>query len=70
MNVNLQCVSCNTFHAGEQYKYSIAIDEKYGEGVAKTLHEQAQEYFKVRRNFLEQIISDAKTQIDFYEKLM
>lgn len=41
-NVNLQCVSCNSFNSGEQYKYSIAIDEKYGKGTAEKLHIKSQ----------------------------
>jgi hypothetical protein len=36
-NVNAQCVSCNKFNAGEQYKYSLAIDRKFGKNVAEHL---------------------------------
>lgn len=66
-NCNLQCPSCNTFHNGEQYKYGIALDLKYGEGTAERLHKESQQYFKVTRQYLEEIIADAKEQIHFYE---
>jgi len=55
------------FGNGEQYKYSLAIDEKYGDGTAKKLHEQTKEYFKVTRPFIEEVIASAKEEIAFYE---
>lgn len=63
LNVNLQCVGCNTFRAGEQYKYSLALEDKYGKGAAKKLQVKSQEYFKVRRDYLEQVIGEAKDYI-------
>lgn len=56
------------FGSGEQYKYSVALDDKYGKGTAEALHKKSQEYFKVRRDFLEEIIRESKEQIAFYEK--
>lgn len=67
-NVNAQCAGCNMFGGGEQYKYSLALDIKYGDGTAEKLALQAQEYFKVTRQFLEQVISDAQAEIKFYEQ--
>lgn len=69
LNVNLQCAGCNMFNKGEQYKYSIALEDKYGKGTAQELHRKSQEYFKVRREFLEQVISDAKEGIALRTKL-
>lgn len=66
-NVNLQCVRCNTFNSGEQYKYSLALDLKYGVGTAKKLHDAAHADFKLTRLFLEQVIHDAKEEIKWYE---
>lgn len=66
-NCNGQCAGCNTFNNGEQYKYSLALDLKYGKGTAHKLHELSKQYFKVRRDFLEQVISDAKEEILWYE---
>lgn len=70
LNVNLQCAGCNLFGSGEQYKYGIALEDKYGKGTAEKLQKKSQEYFKVRRDFLEDIIREAKEQIDFYLKQM
>lgn len=36
-NVNLQCVSCNSYHSGEQAKHAIAIDLKFGQGCSSNL---------------------------------
>lgn len=37
-NVQFQCKRCNGFKSGEQYKYSIKLDEVYGEGTADELY--------------------------------
>lgn len=67
MNCNLQCAGCNLFGAGEQYKHGMAIDAKYGDGTAKALEVKAHTYFKVTRQYLEEVIADAKTEISWYE---
>ena len=66
-NVNLQCVSCNTFNAGEQYKYSLAVDLKYGDGTAAKLAAKSQLYFKVTRAYIEEVIADSREEIAFYK---
>lgn len=68
-NCNAQCAGCNMFGNGEQYKYGLAVDLKYGDGTAKKLQKQSQQYFKVTREFLEQVITDAKEEIRYYENL-
>lgn len=65
-NVNAQCAGCNTFRAGEQYKYGLALDDKYGRGTAKKLAKKAQEYHKFTDDELLEIIHDSKEQIKFY----
>lgn len=67
-NVNGQCAGCNTFRAGEQYKYSLAIDLKYGKGTAERLHRQAQVVRKITIGELEEIINESKAIIKYYEK--
>ena len=37
VNVQVQCVACNIFRAGEQFKFGLALDEEFGEGVAAEL---------------------------------
>lgn len=66
LNVHAQCVTCNTFHEGEQYKYGKEIDLRYGVGVAEQLFKEAHGEFKYTRDFLEEIIHDSKEQVKFY----
>ena len=37
VNVQVQCVKCNMFRQGEQYKFGLYLDERYGKGTAKEL---------------------------------
>ena len=67
-NTAAQCVSCNIYHYGEQYKFGLAIDDLYGAGMAKKLQKQAKKYHKFNRDELLEIIHDSKEEIDFYEK--
>lgn len=41
-NNNLQCTYCNDHLKGNEYAYSLALDEKFGEGTAETLHNLSQ----------------------------
>lgn len=54
-NVNGQHVYCNTYMQGNQYEYSKALDEKYGEGTAERLNQKSKETFKVDRLYLEEM---------------
>lgn len=65
-NCNAQCAGCNMFGSGEQYRYGIAIDLKYGDGTAKKLAKKSRLKFKVTRQYLEEVIADAQTEIDWY----
>ena len=66
-NVNAQCAACNTYNQGEQFKYAKALDLKYGEGTAEKLEKLAQEYHKLTVEELNDIISEAKHNISYYE---
>ena len=68
-NVNLQCALCNNWHAGEQYKYGLELDLKYGDGTAEKLSKMAQEYHKLTLDELNEIIESSKNAIAFYESL-
>ena len=54
------------FKSGEQYKFSIALDSKYGEGTAEELELKARTIMKVSRIDYEEKISYYK---DLVEKL-
>jgi hypothetical protein len=36
-NVQVQCVACNIFRAGEQFKFGLALDTQLGEGTAEEM---------------------------------
>tara|TARA_R110000822_G_scaffold35397_1_gene99827 strand:+ start:263 stop:673 length:411 start_codon:yes stop_codon:yes gene_type:complete len=36
-NCQVQCVRCNMFNQGEQFKFGLNLDTKYGEGTADKL---------------------------------
>ena len=65
-NCDVGCVKCNIFNFGEQYKFSIALDSKYGEGTAEELEFLARTIMKVSRIDYEDKISYYK---DLVEKL-
>jgi hypothetical protein len=53
-NVKPQCVSCNVYRAGEQYKYSIYL----GKELANDLYLQSKELVKFTNYELEDMIND------------
>lgn len=69
-NVNCQCYRCNVLFYGEQYKYALAVDLKYGDGTAEKLMAMAKESHPFKIEELEQIIHDARTAISFYQDMI
>ena len=53
-NVKPQCVACNVYRAGEQYKYSLYL----GNNLSKTLLEESRELRKFTNIELEEMITD------------
>ena len=43
-NVNLQCTRCNHFLSGNDGRYAVQLDAKYGKGTAKRLHGEEDAY--------------------------
>jgi hypothetical protein len=66
-NCNMQCSGCNVFNHGQLYEYSLALDDKYGDGTAARLHSLRFKTHKLTIAELEEIISYSKEQIKFYE---
>ena len=62
-NCQVQCVGCNMFKAGEQYKFAINLDAKYGEGTAEDLELIARTIMKVSR-------IDYEEKIIYYKELV
>jgi len=65
-NCQPQCVGCNMFKQGEQYKFALNLDAKYGEGKAEELQFLSKTIVKFTRVDYEEKISYYK---DLVEKL-
>lgn len=66
-NTAAQCYGCNVMSQGRQYEFGMAIDELYGAGTAKALHQESKQLHPLTVEELQQIISDSKETIKFYE---
>ena len=60
MNVAPQSAADNLFGQGEQYKFGIALDHKYGEGTAEELQIKSRQICKMSRADYEEKISYTK----------
>jgi hypothetical protein len=67
-NCQPQCVACNMFKSGEQYKFSVALDSKYGEGTAEELERIARKTIKINRWQYEDEISYYKELVENLKK--
>ena len=67
-NCQVQCVGCNMFKAGEQYKFSIYLDSKYGEGTSEEIELLARTILKVSRIDYEEKITYYKELVDNLKK--
>lgn len=63
-NCQVQCAGCNVFRYGEQYKFSVNLDAKYGEGTAEDLSIKAQQIVKISNFELEEMIKKYKSLVD------
>ena len=62
-NCQVGCVKCNVFNYGEQYKFSLYLEGRYGEGTAKELEYLAKQITKISR-------SDYEENISYYKDLV
>ena len=67
-NCQPQCVGCNMFKQGEQYKFSLYLDTKYGEGKAEELEILARTTVKFTRGDYEDKISYYGTLVEKIKK--
>ena len=63
-NCQVQCLKCNIFDSGQQYLFSLRLDEKYGEGTAEELEYLARTIHKVSRVEYEEQISYYKNLVE------
>ena len=62
-NCQVQCIKCNMFSQGEQFKFGLNLDAKYGEGTAEELEFLARTTFKISR-------AEYEYQISYYKDLV
>ena len=67
-NCEVQCVACNMFRGGEQYKFALALDSKYGEGTAQELESLARLTVKLTRVDYEDSIRYYKSAVEKLKK--
>jgi len=68
VNCQPQCVGCNMFKQGEQYKFALNIDAKYGDGTAQELQFLAKTTLKITRVEYSEKISYYKEAVNNLKK--
>jgi ribosome-binding protein aMBF1 (putative translation factor) len=63
-NVQFQCKRCNGFRSGEQYLYSIRLDQDHGEGTAEKLLRTSKQTRKFSRDELESMYHHYKRLVN------
>ena len=63
-NCQPQCVGCNMFKQGEQYKFALNLDAKYGSGTAEDLESLARTIVKFTRVDYEDSIRYYKSAVE------
>lgn len=62
-NCHSQCKICNGYGQGEQYKYSLAIIERYGQDELDRLHIKKRNLFKADKFVYEILIKEYEEKI-------
>jgi hypothetical protein len=68
LNCQVQCVKCNMYEQGEQFRFGIGLDGKYGEGTSEELEFLARTIMKVSRIDYEEKISYYKSAVEKLKK--
>ena len=67
-NCQVQCVKCNMFEQGEQWKFGISLNAKYGEGTSNELEFLAHTTVKKNRVEYEEDIRYYKAVVENLKK--
>ena len=67
-NCQVQCQKCNIWEQGQQYKFGLHIDAKYGEGTAQELEYLARTTIKIGRVDYEEKIGYYKSIVKNFKK--
>ena len=63
VNVQVQCVKCNLYRQGEQYKFGMYLDQRFGDGTAEELEYRAKTIVKLNRVDYKEAIERYKQKI-------
>ena len=63
VNVQVQCVKCNMYRQGEQYKFGMYLDQRFGDGTAEEIEYRAKTIVKLNRVDYEEAIERYKQKI-------
>ena len=67
-NCQVQCVACNMFRGGEQFKFALGLDAEYGDGTALELEYLARTTIKLGRYDYEEKIVYYKSLVEKLKK--
>ena len=67
-NCSPQCVACNMYRGGEQFKFALNLDAKYGDGKAEELQIKSRQTLKMTRVDYEDKISYYKALVEKLKK--
>ena len=62
-NCQIQCPKCNIFRGGEQFKFGLYLDKKFGRGTSEKLLQKASKTIKLSNVDIQEIISYYKDKV-------
>jgi hypothetical protein len=62
-NCQVQCAGCNVFRYGEQYKFGLYLDKKFGGKLSEKLMQDARKTIKLSNFEIQEIIDHYKNEI-------
>ena len=68
INCQVQCVGCNMFKSGEQFKFHLNLNAKYGEDTSINLQHKAMQSVKITRVEYQDYISYYKEAVENLKK--
>ena len=67
-NCQVQCIKCNLYEQGEQFRFGLGLEAKYGEGTSEELEFLARMIMKFSRVDYEEKISYYKNLVEKLKK--
>jgi hypothetical protein len=62
-NCQVQCAGCNVFRYGEQYKFGLYLNKKFGGNISEKLMQDARKTIKLSNFEIQEIIDHYKNEI-------